>query len=240
MLEAGVSYAIISTSDMLKAIISAYIIELNRRENIFVGGNLYGKSLVISDTAEPTSRSIVLSKVQRQSKAFKHIDIDPNIVELTFAMHGIDKEQYKDKIRLIKQKTKHTNPELCYYKVCAIMGAEEISTDTIESALNLNYKGVHTTAEQIEVLVEFISNSSEINLQRVVKVFNEQDGGYQKLINCMSMLTNDTPEWISAKYKQTLESANFIKALLKIALIVLKAPSRDDFVLDIMKSIIYK
>lgn len=240
MIEPKQSYALVSSSDLLKHIVGNYIIELNRQHNIFVGANLYGISLVISDTAEPTARSIVLSKIARQNSKIKELNIDENIPELVFEMQNIDREANKDTFRLIKQKLKNTAPELKFYKVSAIVATEPITIESIENAINLKYKGVHTTTEQLDVLVEFIMNSNEINLQRVIKYFNEQDGGYQKLINCITLLTNDTPEWVANRYKQTIESANFIKALLKIALIVLKAPNRDEFIVAVLKDIIYK
>lgn len=236
----GISYALNSDSDMLKHIVANYIIELNKKHNIHIGNNLFGTALIVSDTAEPTARSIVLSKTPRNHNKIKNLDIDSNIVDLVFEMQNIDKEVNKDSLRLIKQRLKNESPELKFFKVSAILATEPITIDSIDNAINLKYKGVHTVTEQMDILVEFIMNPSEINLQRVVKYFNEQGGGYTKLINCMSLLTNDTPEWINGRYKQSIETTNFIKSLLKIALIVLKAPSRDEFILAVLKDIIYK
>lgn len=237
MLEANKSYAIVSSSPLLQSLAIDYLIEANRQQQIYVGDSLFEKCLKISDTDTPSDRVVVISKIARENDQITTINLDECLVDVVFSMHGLDPVEHKDNIRLIKQKIKKSPPELKFYKVSAIVGTLPITTESITRACELNYAGVHTTTEQIDVLVGFISHPSEINLQRVVKVFNED--GYQKLINCVSMLVNDTPEWITAKYKQVIESAAFIKALLKITLITLKATDRNEFVLYCLKEIIY-
>lgn len=238
MLNADTSYAIVSKSPLIQSIVIDYLVKINREQSIFVGNSLFEKSIKFSDTDEPNSRCIIISKIERNSTKIKNIDADDNIPEIVFEMSGLDPTEHKDHIRLIKQKIKRFEPELRLYKVYAILGNMPITNDSIEQALEYKYKGVHTTGEQVEILIEFINNPTEINLQRVVKVFNED--GYQKLINCVSMLVNDSPEWITNKYKEILDSAKFIKALLKITLITLKAETRDEFILYTLKEIIYK
>lgn len=238
MLEYNKSYALVSKCPQLQAVVTSYLIELNRQHDIFVGDSLYEKSIKLSDTATPNSRQIVISQVPRDSDTFTALDIDSNLVELVFEMNGMKLDDCKDYIRAIKQKTKRLDPLLRYYKLLAILGTQPLSLDSINDALELNYTGVHTTSEQVGLLVEFINNPTEINLQRLVRVFNES--GYQKLINCITMLVNEPPEWVANKYKEILESAKFIKALLKVTLITLKAETRDEFILYTLKEIIYK
>lgn len=238
MLEANKSYALESKCPLLKTIVLDYLIEINRHHDIYVGTSLYEKSIKISDTAEPSSRAIVISQVPRNSDNITNINLDETIVDLVFEMNAIDPNENKDNIRLIKQKTKRLDPLLRYYKVLAILGTQPITHESINKALEYDYRGVHTTSEIIEVLVEFISHPSEINLQRLVRVVSFKEG-YQRLLNCIGMLVNDPPEWVTQKYKAMLDSANFIRSLLKITLISLRSETTDEFILQVLKDIIY-
>lgn len=238
MLVANKSYALESKCPLFKTIVLDYLIELNRQQDIYVGSSLYEKSIKLSDTAEPSSRAIVISQVPRQSEAITNINLDDSLVDLVFEMNSIDPIENKDNIRLIKQKTKRLDPLLRYYKVLAILGTSPITHESITKALDYDYRGVHTTSEIVEVLVEFISHPSEINLQRLVKVVGVGNG-YQRLLNCIGMLVNDPPEWVTQKYKTTLDSASFIRSLLKITLISLRSETTDEFILQVLKDIIY-
>ena len=97
---------------------------------------------------------------------------------------------------------------------------------------------LHTATERYQTLIDFVSSPNETSLYRLLNVFN--DDNYQQLINAISTLTNETPDWINNKFGEQIRDITFTKTLLKLALIILKAKDRDEFILSVLRGVIYE
>lgn len=232
----GKSYAIVSKSEFLTNIVTEYLYTINEQKNIFRNRSLYGKFIKFSNTEYPSNKWIVFSTRERpDSDEIETIDIDNNLVEVCFSMYNLDTEQYKLPIKYLKQKTKKLEPEIAYYYICAVIGQDRIDTDTIDRVLERKHTGVYTTTEMVSVVIDFINSPSEVNLFRLISTLND----YQRVINTISMLTNDTPQWVYQKFGNVLDSTDFVKSLLKIALIAIKAENSEAFIVHCLKELIY-
>ena len=232
----GKSYAIVSKSEFLTNIVTEYLYTINEQKNIFRNRSLYGKFIKFSNTEYPSNKWIVFSTRERlDSDEIETIDIDNNLVEVCFSMYNLDTEQYKLPIKYLKQKTKKLEPEIAYYYICAVIGQDRIDTDTIDRVIERKHTGVYTTTEMVSVVIDFINSPSEVNLFRLISTLND----YQRVINTISMLTNDTPQWVYQKFGNVLDSTDFVKSLLKIALIAIKAENSEAFIVHCLKELIY-
>lgn len=232
------SYSINSKSEFLTNIVIEYLLSLNEDNGIFPERSIFGKCAIVSNTELPTKRSIVISPVPRNSDdGFQQLNIDDNVPEITFIMHGQNNDENYDKLKYIKQKLKRKEPEIQFYLTSAILGTG-LDTQTIDRVIDTHYKGIHTATERYQTLIDFILSPSETSLYRLLNVFN--DDNYQQLINTISTLTNDTPDWIITRFGEQLRGVNFTKTLLKLALIILKARDRDEFILSVLKGVIYE
>lgn len=233
------SYAIISKSDFLKNIVTEFIYTINEEHNIYRNRTLFGKYIKQSNTDLPTSKYIILSDKERtDTDLIPTLDIDNNLPEICFHLYYMPQseiEQYKQELKYIKQKTKNLNPEIAYYYICAIIGSTRITTDLIDTVLKRQHIGTYTTTEMTETLIHFINSPSETSLFKLITIFND----YQRLINSISSLTNDTPQWVTQRWGNILDTPEFIKTLLKIALIAIESNTQDEFIISVLKKIIY-
>lgn len=234
MLIHNQSYCILSDSELLRNIVVEYLYYINENNGVFRKKSLYGKFIEVSNFSEPNKRTIVFSFKERVSPEFKTINIDEDLVEIVFTMYGYNIEANKDFIKYIKRKIKNKNIEVAYYSVCALMSIE-MSYENIDKVFERQYTGVHTTTEMYSVLIEFINNPNETNLFKMLQVFNS----YQRLINTISVLLDNTPSWVTQKFGDILGDAKFVKDLLRISLIVIKSETQEQFIVSVLKELIY-
>lgn len=235
MLQADKSYALITESELIRTIATEYLIALNQKQNIFPQKSLFGKYIEFSNTATPTTRTIVISSQPRHEKQIQNLNLDENLVEFvaTITHTQID----KDIQRYLKTKLRNHTPDIAFYYLSAITGLNRLNTYEIDKMLDLEYDGAHTSTERYQTLIDFISNPTEVSLFKLLQIFNEKD--HQQLLNCITNLTNDTAEWITRKFSHILSDASFIKSLLKLTLIAIKSKSREEFILECLTGIIY-
>lgn len=238
LIKPDTNYSLLSSSEFLRNMITNYVIMRNSEVGILTERSIFGKMLKVSDTDKPNSKSIIISYVERdQALKFETIDIDSHLVELLFEMHNFDKEVNEHHIKYLNQKLKHKDKELCYYMVSAVLGLPKITTDAIDGVINNTYKGIHTLTEKYRELINFILMPNETSLHRILQIFHEED--YGSLVYCISCLVDNVPAWIQQQYSETLEDIKFTRILLKIALIIIKSTNREQFILHILKEIIY-
>lgn len=232
------SYSVLSKSELITNITIDYILHLNEENGILPERSIFGKHTIVSDTEVPNKRRIVLSKIPRTTDdGFKTLNLDDDIVELTFLIHRQDIEQVLDKVKYIKQKLKKRDIEIQFYLTSAILGTG-LETHIIDRVIDHHYKGIHTATERYQVLIDFVNSPSETQLYHLLNIFNEEN--HQQLINTISSLTYDTPDWVSSRFGDIIKDSGFTRTLLKIALTVLKTKSRDEFILSILKGVIYE
>lgn len=237
-LEHNTSYSIISKSELITNITIDYLLNLNQENGIYPERSIFGKSVIVSDTELPNKRHIVLSKVTRTSEdGFLTLNLDDYIPDLTFIMHNQLTEQNHDKLKYIKQKLKRKEPEIQFYLTSAILGTS-LDTLTIDRVIDHHYKGIHTATERYQSLIDFVNAPSETQLYHLLNIFNEEN--HQQLINTISNLTYDTPDWVSSRFGDRIRDINFTRTLLKLALIILKTKNRDEFILAVLKGVIYE
>lgn len=238
LIKPDTNYCLKSKSELLTNIVADYIIFKNEEVSIFTERSIFGKMLKVSDTEIPNKRQLVLSKIERElDLGFTLIDIDSSIISLTFEMNNMDTPEHEHHIKYLKSKLKKRDPEIAFYLTSAIMGLSNISTEAIDRILSDSYKGIHPISEKFQTIIEFVSSPTEVNLQRTLKVFNEED--YSSMIYCISSLTDNTPAWVTNRFGEQLQDATFIKNLLRIALIILKTNSREEFIIHTLRDIIY-
>lgn len=235
MLQADKSYALITESELIRTIATEYLIEINRQLNIFAKKSLFGKYIEFSNTATPTNRTIVISSQPRHEKQIQNLNLDENLVEFVATLTNTQID--KDIQRYLKTKLRNHTPDIAFYYLSAITGLNRLNTYEIDKMLDLTYDGAHTSTERYQTLIDFISNPTEVSLFKLLQIFNEKD--HQQLLNCITNLTNDTAEWITRKFGAILSDAGFIKSLLKLTLIAIKAKSREEFILECLTGIIY-
>lgn len=237
MFKADTSYTLLSSSEFLLNIITAYIASLNEEQGILRVPSLFKKQLIISDTASPSKKSIVISYKSRDSKEFKEINIDDSLAKICFSMQSIDLEAHKNIIRYITNKCKKVQPEVAYYNVMICTHyISKLDTERVDKIFSNRYLGIHTAIEQYQTLVDFINNPTEVNLHHLLNMFNEDD--FSRLVSAVSTLTNDTPEWLVRRFGDLLADHEFTRKLLKLAVIILKASSKEEFILYALKELI--
>lgn len=244
-LKPDTNYCLISKSEFLKNRVADYLVYINSKVDILTEKSIFGKYLMVSDTEEPTKRRVVISYKDRSSEEFSKIDIDKNVVPLTMLTVGVDlsSEGGKQLLKMMSSKLARTEPEIAYYYAFAVCSdfirTNEVDYERGSQILNSKaYKGVHTATECYQGLIEFVQQPNEISLNKLIMLFNDDD--YQKMINYLSNLVMDTPEWLSNKFNTILNNKEFIKNLLKISLIASKSKNRDYFIIMCLKEIIYQ
>lgn len=234
------SYAVWSSSEFLVNRVIDYLKTINIDDGVSVERNIFEIYMVESDTQNPNKSRIVFSRCKRDED-FINIDIDSNLVDLCLILSGMSdcNEDLRKFLRNNLKKYIQNEPELVYYYVCAVAGFKDPSVSEAMYVLSkYEYKATHNTVDCYKSLIDFVSNPCETALSKLLLVFNEPD--YQKMINCTSALVNDTPEWIKKKFGSEIESSSFTKSLLNLSLVILNSKSREDFILRVLKEMIYR
>jgi len=246
-LETGVSYSIIGKSEFLVNLILGHIIAMNMEEDWDFEASIYGKYMEISDTAEPiANEKIVFSYIEREG--FPTINLDEDFIDIFYYIltyeSGYDCEEFK---AYAKKHLSKKKPEIVFYYMFAMSERAinedgEFSFKKAEFILNhYNYKGTHTYMEKMKSIVTFIKNPSATNLSDMMLILNEEKEPYNALVNIISAISNDTlPKFVKDKYGNMLEDMNFQKNLLKIAVAILQSETVEDFILSLLKGIVYE
>lgn len=236
-----VSYAILGSSEFLVNRVMDYLKCINIDDGVSTERNIFEAYMVESDTQVPNKSRIVLSRCKRDD-LFVTIDIDSDVVGICLILAGLencDDELKKFLKNNLRKYVQNGDSELVFYYVSAVAGLEDPSVSEAMYILSkYEYKANHSTVECYKTLIDFVSNPCETALSKLLLVFNEED--YQKMINCTSTLVNDTPEWIKKKFGGEIESAIFTKSLLNLSLVILESKSREDFILRVLKKMIYR
>lgn len=243
-LQTGQSYAIIGKSEFLVNILMGHIVSLNIEEDWDFEASIFGKYMEISDTAEPVlDERIVFSYIERD--AFPTINIDEDFIEIFYyiLMGGDESEEF---LAYSKKYLGKKNPDIVFYYMYAMSEValnddDEFSFKKAEYILNhYNYKGTHTYMEKMKSIITFVKTPSEKHLSEMLLVMNEEEDPYSSLIRIISAIANNTlPRFVHDRYSNMLEDMNFQKNLLKIAVAILQAESIEDFILLLVKGIIY-
>lgn len=240
MIEANKSYAIVTQSDLLRNIATDFIVTINDKIGIYRKKNLFGKYIDISDIATPSKNKLVLSYKERNEPDITNINIDESIVPFTLFINNYNiaepDQETKDIITYLKHKSKRTNTETTYYNISVLLGFDKITHEQVDRVFDKKYLGIHTTTEIIDTLVDFVNQPSEVKLHKLISTTSD----FQRLINAISTLTNDTPEWVTRKYGDLLDTTEFVKSILKISLIAIRAENLESFILQILNDIIYQ
>lgn len=243
-LSTGQSYSIIGKSDFLVNLILGHIVSMNMEDNWDFESSIYGKYMEVSDTVEPiANEKIVFSYIERTD--FPVIDIDEDFLKIFYylLLNGEDCEEY---FEYCKKHLSRKPPELAFYFMFAMMEIAvnddlEFSYKKAEYILNhYKYKGTHTYMEKMKAIVTFVKNPSEKHLSELLLIMNEEEEPYSSLVNVIGAIANDSlPKFVKDKYGNTLEDMNFQKNLLKIAMAILQSEHIEDFILSLVKGIVY-
>lgn len=235
------SYAVVSSSDFLVNRVIDYLKTINLDDGVATERNIFGMYMTESDTLNPSKSRVVFSRCKRDAEVFVNIEVDSNLVDICLLLAGLEdcNEDLKKFLKNNLKKYVSSDPELVFYYVSAVAGFNDPSVSEAMYVLSkYEYKANHSTVDCYKALIDFVSNPCETSLSKLLLVFNEPD--YQKMINCTSALVNDTPEWIKKKFGQEIESSAFTKSLLNLSLVILNSKNRDDFILRVLKEMIYR
>lgn len=174
MLEAGKSYALVSSSDLLKQHILEYLRVINEEAGINKVASIFGKQLIVSDTATPTPRSIVISLSERNQEGIENINLDEKITEFLFIINGIDIKEKKNLFNYIRNKNKKLSSEIAYFNtLICINYIDNLTLERIDKIYSYKHISNHTATEYYQVLIDFINNPTEVNLHYMLNVFDE-------------------------------------------------------------------
>ena len=243
-LETGTSYSIIGKSDFLVNLILGHIVSMNMEEDWDFEASIYGKYMEVSDEAEPIEdEKIIFSYIERNG--FTTIDIDTDFISIFYHILMED-EECEEFLDYSKKHLSRKQPELVFYYMFAMAEVSidddlEFSYKKAEYILNhYKYKGTHTYMEKIRAIVTFIKTPSEKHLSELLLIMNEEEDPYKSLINVIGAISNDKlPKFVKDKYGNMLDDMNFQKNLLKIAVAILQSDTIEDFILSLLKGIVY-
>lgn len=244
-MQTGQSYAIIGKSDFLVNLILGHIVSMNMEEDWDFEASIYGKYMEISDTEEPIpDEKIIFSHKEREG--FPTINIDEDFIDIFYYIifSGEEVEEYYE---YCKKHLGRKKPEIVFYYMFAM--AENAVDDDYEFHFkkaeyilhHYKYKGSHTYMEKVKSIITFVKTPTERHLADMLLIMNVEENPYTSLINVMGAMANNTlPKFVADKYSNMLEDMNFQKNLLKIAVAILNAETIEDFILSLVKGIIYE
>jgi len=244
-IQTGKSYSIIGKSDFLVNLLLGHIISINLEEDWDFEASIYGKYMEVSDTAEPIEdEKIIFSYIPREG--FPLINIDEDFIDIFYFLL-MDGENNDEFLAYVKKHLSRKQPEIVFYYMFA-MAEKAITEDNdfnfkkAEYILNhYKYKGTHTYMEKMKSIVTFVKSPSEKNLSDMLLIMNEEEDPYSSLVNVIGAIANDTlPKFVKDKYSNMLEDMNFQRNLLKIAVAILQSKTIEDFILSLVKGIVYE
>ena len=236
MIKSAQSYCIVNGTELLRSIITDFIVSLNLKDNIYLGGSIFGKCIKISLTEKPTDDKFIISYDPTNLYKLETIDIDYQLVKIVAQMfHKLD-NNYSTILKYLDGKVKRLNKDLdlIYYFLCRVFSYSEITIDLIDKLIDDTFKGIYTTSQKYEATIQFVNNPNEGSLGQLLKIVND----YNDIINVVANLVFDTPQWILDKFPET-QSKKFIMTLLKLSLTIQVSDSKERFILEVLSKIIY-
>lgn len=242
-LETGISYSIVGKSEFLVNLVLGHIVAMNLEEDWDFESSIYGKYMEISDTLEPIKdEKIIFSKKIREG--FPVIDLDEDFLDIFYYIL-LDGEEIEDFKIYIKKHLAKKPPELVFYYIFAMIEVAiqdgEFNFKKAEYVLHhYKYKGVHTYLDKVRAVVTFVKTPSEKHLSELMLILDEEQEPYASLIHIISAIANNTlPKFVNDKYSNLLEDMNFQKNILKVSVAILQSETQEDFILTLVKGIIY-
>lgn len=207
------SYIIISSNDRILSYVLDYILYINASEGIYQWQSFSGKTITISNDKTPSKNSVVISTIQRDGD-FMSIDLDNITTHAFFEIHN--KECAKATLNAIQKEIQSMTKTNQVEILLQLVSKENITTqdalDLVANVKNLYY-------QKIQALIYFVKSPT---IQNIINLNSFYDSDKELLMDIASLLYK-TPQWISKKYYEVLQSKIFISHLLVIARIALKA-----------------
>jgi len=241
--QTATNYSIIGKSDFLVNLILGHIVHINMEEDWDFEASIFGKYMEISDEAEPIEdEKIIFSKKERNG--FTTINIDEDFIDIYYSL--LIEDELPEFLDYCKKFLSRKNPELALYymfAVCEVAIDEDLEFNYKKADYvldNFKYKGTHTYLDKVKTVITFVKNPSEKHLSDMLLIMNEEEDPYHNIINIIGAISNETlPKYIADKYSSTIEDYNFQKGLLKISIAILQAETIEDFILTLIKGVIY-
>ena len=254
-LEPFKSYAIVadttttdnSTSFAVNLVLR-YIVELNLKQGVTIGQNIFGRGLTISDTAYPTKSSIIISRVDRKHQDFVLLSISDHKWDVLFQILNlpIDTEDQKALSKFLKANLKtEKSLELLYYRASNVVylayNRQSDRFDVTRATHALNsfksiYRGSNSSrTEQLVATINFIKNPTESLLFEMLRCYGNDFK--QISLNIQAIVEDTMPRNIIDMFEGLFDSNIFIKNVLQIMSYVVLAEDYNDFTLQCLKLI---
>lgn len=244
LIKAGQSYSIITKSDIVFNLILGYIYDISEPLGIYKAKAIFGKYILISDTALPAKNRVVISRKERSEEEFESINVNYAFVQIFAQMLDNDDKEF---LAYCKKHLKKNKIEVAYYYMCAISTTCFTDGEFNEAKANLiinshSYRGVHSVSDKYATLISFVSYPTEENLSELFFAFNDENGGFDSLISLVSIIVEESkiPEYIVQKYSDDLNDPLFIRGLLTLCTALLNTKTKDEFILYCLLHIIKK
>lgn len=218
------NYIILSGNNALLNYVLSYILYINANIGIYQWQSFSGKQITISNDDLPSKNNIVISTTQR-SGDFVSIDLDKISTHAFFEIHN--KECSKDILNAIQKEISTMSSTNQVDILLQLVSKDNI---TMQGALDLIAQTKNLYFQKIQALIYYIKSPTIQNMINLNILYADDD----ELFNNIAILLHNTPQWITKKYYDILQSKIFISHLLIISKLALSARDLHCFYLSVL------
>lgn len=209
MIKTGRSYSVIGKSTLFKSIIINKLMEDNHSAGYFLGVNMFGKHIVISDTLNPSPHRIVLSKVKKEG--FDVINLE-DTDQFIYAFEYTEARQIG---RREINKVQHGDIDELYYK---------LGLDARE--------GGFTYTKLVNIVSFTFGSMSSALIKDNMKVILSLNHGLLSKITA-SLLDDTGHQYLGSSNKELTKSPDYIKNMMKLSSCLLNSDTIEETLLHL-------
>lgn len=217
------NYIILSGNDAILNYVLSYILYINANIGIYQWQSFSGKQITISNDDLPSKNNIVISTTTR-SGDFVSIDLDKISTHAFFEIHN--NECGKDILNAIQKEISTMSSANQVDILLQLVSKDNI---TMRGALDLIAQTKNLYSKKIQALIYYVKSPTIQNMINLNILYADDD----ELFNNIAILLHNTPQWITKKYYDILQSKIFISHLLVISKLALSTKDLYYFYLSV-------
>lgn len=210
--------------ELINTLLINHILKINKDSGYAVGKNIIRKYIEISDIAEPTDKSCVLSKIKRKEKEFVNIDVDNQFVSILLEVLQVDNQGLRTYAK--RNLTKKPMDTAYYYITILNQKAVNDSDFDLEIANDIVkdrrlFESSYWFKDKYLLIVSAISSPTKTNIVEMFKMFKDEDMNAQSAVGFLLYIAkDDPPEYMKEDVEQvkTVEFSKNMQLLLAISI----------------------